>query len=71
MMSSRERELLEKANKAILSVYKTIGTPGDYGYYTPKGEALRFLYDVNNEIIFFLKPEIDPRRNEPTAEPQA
>lgn len=47
---TKEHELLKKACAAIIQVYRTIGTPGDYGYNTPKGAALNELYNVNNEI---------------------
>lgn len=50
-----ERELLDRAITAIHAIYKAVGTPGDYGYDTPTGEALKGLYDLNNEIDRFLR----------------
>lgn len=42
-----ENNLLESCKKALAaihSVYKAFGAPGDYGYGTPKGDALNSLY---------------------------
>lgn len=46
----RLRELLTTARLAIYSVHKTFGAPGDYGYGTPQGDALKELYDAFNKI---------------------
>lgn len=43
-------DLLRRTADAINAVYKTFGRPGDYGYDTPKGDALKRLYDTHNEI---------------------
>lgn len=52
-----ERELLQWAVEAIRVVHKTVGAPGDYGYGTPKGDALKRLYDAHNEIAAHLAKE--------------
>lgn len=50
-----ERELLERAAAAIMGVYKGVGTPGDFGYESREGAALKALYDINNEIAAHLR----------------
>ncbi|WP_109046773.1 hypothetical protein ABNQ39_20875 [Azospirillum sp. A26] len=55
MTTNADRELLVKAKDAIREVYKAVGSPGDFGYGTPQGAALRNLYDAYNEICATLK----------------
>jgi hypothetical protein len=57
---SAETELLERARAEILAVRKAFGAPGDYGYGTPQGKALKALYDLHNEIATALKPSAPP-----------
>ena len=47
----RHLELLAETKAAIAMVYAAFGRPGDYGYYSPEGKALKSLYDLNNEIV--------------------
>jgi hypothetical protein len=42
--------LLAKINEAIDAVHKALGAPGDYGYGTPKGDALFALYRLRFEF---------------------
>jgi hypothetical protein len=46
-----DRELLRRVVASIRGVYKGVGTPGDFGYDSREGAALRALYDINNEIV--------------------
>lgn len=43
-------DLLRKSADAILVVRKAFGAPGNYGYGSAKGDALKTLYDAFNEI---------------------
>jgi len=45
-----DQDLLRKSADAILGVRKAFGAPGDYGYGSAKGDALKTLYDAFNEI---------------------
>lgn len=40
----------QRTRAAILAVKAAFGVPGDWGYDTPKGDALRRLYDIFNEL---------------------
>ena len=43
-MSAPDRFLLIAVRDAIAAVHRAFGAPGDYGYGTPKGDALFELY---------------------------
>lgn len=40
----------QRTRAAILAVRNAFGAPGDWGYETPKGDALRRLFDIYNEL---------------------
>ena len=40
--------------KAIGKSHRQLGAPGDFGYGTPCGDALRTLYDRHNEVCGLL-----------------
>ena len=52
-------ELPESDGKEITAVigkvHRRLGAPGDFGYGTPCGDALRNLYDRHNEVCNVLK----------------
>lgn len=54
-MSATEIEtvpsLEQRTRGAILAVKNAFGAPGDWGYETRQGDALRRLYDVFNEMV--------------------
>lgn len=41
--------------KAVSDVHRTLGAPGDFGYGTPCGDALRAVYDRHNELCKELR----------------
>lgn len=41
---------MQRADAAITALHRAFGAPGDYGYGTPKGEALYGLYVAQVEI---------------------
>lgn len=47
---SADLALLRKVADAIHAVYRSVGSPGHFGYSTPEGTALKELYDAYNEI---------------------
>jgi hypothetical protein len=44
-------ESLDEHRTAIRAAHRTIGAPGDWGYGTPEGEAVRGLYDALNQSL--------------------
>lgn len=53
-IDARARDLFEKIGDAIYGVSRHIGPPGDYGYSTPQGMALKELYDLFGKIGDYL-----------------
>ena len=47
---SADIEFLQKISAAIDACHKAFGAPGDYGYGTPKGDALFALYRVRVDV---------------------
>lgn len=53
---------LQEARDAIKAVRKAFGPAGDYGYGTPQGDALHWLYDSLNLIVPAAKKAGDPQQ---------
>lgn len=47
------REMLE----ATLQVHKALGAPGDYGYDSKEGKALKRLYQAHGKLLKAAKAE--------------
>jgi len=53
---------MERLLEAIEQVHQAFGAPGDWGYGTPKGDALMALYRARHEAQCALDAEPTPRR---------
>lgn len=58
--------LRENSPAELLSVLRTarphLGAPGDFGYGTPCGDALRALYDAANDLGQAIRSQRGPNR---------
>lgn len=52
---------MERLLEATEQVHKAFGAPGDWGYGTPKGDALMALYQARHEAQCALDAEPTPR----------
>ena len=58
LIDSPEPDAVE-ITRAIGKAHKQLGTPGDFGYGTPCGDALRNLYDRHSEVCRLLMDQKD------------
>jgi len=57
---SAESDELDALRAVFSEVHKQLGAPGDFGYGTPCGDALKTLYDSWNKLIKQTSVEQSP-----------
>jgi hypothetical protein len=50
MAAEVHRDAPDNLIQAVVDAHKVLGAPGDFGYGTPEGEAMRWVYDIGNRL---------------------